>query len=508
MEKISVKGRTLVDGHGRERIFNGINLCDKGTYDKSIGRRNYIYDRDDSIIEEFKKAGMNLVRLGVTWDAVEPERGKYNEVYLESVKRTLDKLEKVGIYAYIDMHQDLYSGWGMDSSGDGAPLWACRPGAHTFRNPRLVWAEGYFFSGAVHTAFQNFFDNKYSLLDDYVNMWKFTAQKLDGHPALFGFDVLNEPFAGKYGGKIFFKLISSLISTTLTDKGLPKLEMIKQLLSKDEIIKILDFYNGDIFNKIVNKASYLVNKFDIEKYMPFLDKVSAGIREVSPDPIIFIENSYYSNLGIKFDGRPIRVDGRKIENQVFSPHAYDLMVDTPMYKYASSGRVKSIFDERKKEQESGLDMPVIVGEWGGFSEGTQWLDHIEFLLSLYDKNKWSNTYWSYFDGIFEKEIWDVLKRPYPIAVTGDIVLYKHNRDKNTFTLVYDQNREFDAPTEIFAHKPIESVEIDEIPIEYDKEEIDDNSSVIKLNTNIGRHKVKVNFKGEGFSYTKIKEEGK
>ena len=107
MEKIRTLGKTLVDEYGRERIFNGINVCDKGAYDENEKIRHYNYEWDDQMLADFKKQGINIIRLGITWDAVEPEQGKYNDDYLDAVRRMLDKCEQYGIYAYIDMHQDL-----------------------------------------------------------------------------------------------------------------------------------------------------------------------------------------------------------------------------------------------------------------------------------------------------------------------------------------------------------------------------------------------------------------
>ena len=221
MEKIFTENKSLVDSYGRERIFFGVNLCDKGQYSEKDNKRHYIYDWDDSIFENFKKRGFNVIRLGITWDAVEPEKGKYNEEYIESVRKTLDKCEKAGIYAYVDMHQDLYSGYG-DGPGDGAPAWATYTDKYKYKNPRLVWAESYFISKATHRAFDNFWDNNYGVQDDYIKMWKHIAEKLKDHPALLGFDVMNEPFMGKDGGKIFIKVIASLVKTTITDKRISK----------------------------------------------------------------------------------------------------------------------------------------------------------------------------------------------------------------------------------------------------------------------------------------------
>lgn len=496
MEKIRTEGRVLLDEYGRERIFNGINVCDKGRYDPETGKRNFEYDWTDGRIEKFVKNGMNIIRLGITWEAVEPEKGKYNEEYLDAIEKILDKCAEAGIYAYIDMHQDLYSGWG-NGPGDGAPAWACYTDGYKYTNPKLVWAESYFISKAVHRAFDNFWNDGFGVQTAYRNMWVHVAKKFDGHPALFGYDVMNEPFLGTDGGKTFFSLISSVAETTLKDKDISKVRLIQEALTKGRFIHVLDQFSGDVMKKIVCKAAPLVNKFDTHKYMPFLNATAKEIRKVSKDPILFIENSYYSNMGIKCEVRPITVDGERVENQIFAPHAYDLMVDTPAYKHANSDRVKMIFDQRKREQESNLDMPLIVGEWGGYSEGTEWLHHIEFLLKLFDSNKWSNTYWAYFDGLLESPLGEVLKRPYPRAVTGKIEEYKHDRSANTFTLTYTQDKKFKVPTEIFAHRPIKSVETDG---KYTIEKIDDEISVVKIKTAPGRHTVKIKFEGVGFSY--------
>lgn len=495
MEKIRTSGKKLVDEFGRERIFCGVNICDKGWYDERTKKRVYSYEWDDKVFENLKFLGFNIVRLGITWDAVEPSRGNYNEDYLDAIERILDKCNENGIYAYIDMHQDLYSGWG-NGPGDGAPAWACHTDGHKYHNPRLVWAESYFISKATHRAFDNFWDNKYGVQDDYKRMWMHVAKKFDGHPALFGFDVMNEPFMGTDGGKVFRKLVSSVVSTTITDKRLSKSKMIQKVL-KGEPVRVLDLYTAEIFSAITGKTASIVNKFDSGKYMDFLNSTAEDIRKVSKDSIIFIENSYYSNLGINFKGRPITVNGKRDENQLFAPHAYDLMVDTPMYKYANNSRVTDIFAKRKQEQDTTLDMPLLVGEWGGDSVGTEWLHHVECLLELFDSYKWSNTYWHYRSDMNESYVGTILKRPYPRAVTGDIDFYRHDRAKNTFTLEYTQNDDFDVPTEIYAHKPIDRIETD---CEYTVEKSDDGSAVVNVKSGKGKHSVKIYFEGKGFSY--------
>ncbi|MGN1169589.1 MAG: cellulase family glycosylhydrolase, partial [Acutalibacteraceae bacterium] len=158
MAGFKAQGMRIVDSHGRERIFNGINVCDKGHYDNETKKRTYSLEWTKGLAHKFKEHGFNLIRLGFTWDAVEPEPGKINEKYISFLKSVLDECEQEGIYVYLDMHQDLYSAAGIPV-GDGAPGWATKPGKYEFQKTKLVWAEGYFWGRAVHQAFDSFWDN-------------------------------------------------------------------------------------------------------------------------------------------------------------------------------------------------------------------------------------------------------------------------------------------------------------------------------------------------------------
>lgn len=498
MNKISVKGNTFTDEYGRERIFNGINVCDKGSFNGTD--RDYVYSWDDDRIKKFKELGFNVIRLGITWDAVEPQRGVFNDRYLDAIEKIMDCCAENGIFVYIDMHQDLYSGFG-GGPGDGAPAWACLTDKYKYKMPMFVWAEGYFWGRAVHRAFDNFWENK--PLDDgigvqehYRKMWSYIAARFADHPALFGFDLMNEPFIGRDGIKVLKQLVCSAVKTTLTDKRINKKKLLSELLKKDRRIHALDLYTESIFSDIVSRCDEYVNKFDRERYYPFLCNTTGAVRQITDNGIIMIENSYYSNTGIRCAVKPIELDGKREEKQAYSPHAYDLMVDTPMYKYANNGRVRAIFLQRRFEQEYNLKMPVIVGEWGGNSVGTQWLPHVEYLLGLFDEYKWSNTYWD-FSGIstFDTPLLKVLNRPHPVAVTGQIEKYEHNREQNCFTLSYEQTREYDAPTEIYTHKPILRVDCE---CEYDYTPLNDTAGILSLKSGIGHHDVTVVFEGDDF----------
>lgn len=493
MDKIYARGQKLYDHYGRERIFNGLDVCDKGAYNPETGKRVYGTQWKSGLAETFRKAGMNLVRLGLTWDAVEPKMGVYDEAFLQSIREILDECEAEGIYVYLDMHQDLYSGFG-DGPGDGAPAWATLTGKYAYTKPKFVWAEGYFWGKAVHRAFDNFWNNAQlrgkGIQDRYIDMWVHVVETLGDHPAVIGFDVMNEPFPGSVGGEVFKKLVANVVKTTITDKDIRKTKLLKSAFSKDGLPKVLEQYDGDVLRKITAAADEIIRQFDTQKYAPFLNKITKAIRQTGNGKIVIMENCYYSNLGIPYACPAPSVDGETDGNVLFAPHAYDFMVDTPQYKYASNERIRAIFDEHKRSQER-LQVPVIVGEWGGFTEGSEWFHHIKFLLRLFDDNKWSQTYWAYFDGFTESELFRaVLTRPHPIAVTGEIDAYCHDRAAGTFTLCYTQSGDYDAPTEVYLHKMPEAVDADG---EYSLRQLGDGAAVLCVKTGVGQHSICVRF---------------
>ena len=488
MDIIKVEGMRFVDEHGRERIFSGMNVVDKKDYDpKNPG---YGYSPDEFPFEEFRARGYDMIRLGFTWSAMEPKPGHYNEALISDLCKFLDKCEEYGIYAYLDCHQDVYSSY---CYGDGAPRWATITDKYVPRKQIAVWAEPYFYGNACFRAFDNFWANvKYNskgLQDYFADMWKHLTEAVKDKPALFGFDFLNEPFPGADGGKIFRRIILGLAKTTIIDGRIDKIELIKQGLGSEKI-RVLDQYTGEVLRKITSDCDDIVKRFDTERYSPFVSKMATAVREVTDRGAMFMGNNYYSNLGIPCCNTPVRVNGERESQQVYAPHAYDLMVDTPAYKYASNSRVGMIFDQHRRTQES-LNVPCLVGEWGSCAEGDGWYPHIRFLQDKFDSYKWSNTYWCYFDEILKQDFMKVLTRPRPKAVTGDIVSYKYDHEDGEFKLKYKQDKKYKVPTVIYVDRKPEEIKCDgkykviELPgnIGYD----------IEIKTDIGEHEIEIEF---------------
>ncbi|MDY3088106.1 MAG: cellulase family glycosylhydrolase [Oscillospiraceae bacterium] len=490
MDKLTVKGTRIVDSHGRERILTGLNVCDKGRYIEGQ-RRIYGEQWTKGLAAGMKAHGMDLVRLGITWDAIEPEPGEYNEEYLDFIGGILDECKDSGVYVFLDMHQDLFSGTEL-LCGDGAPKWATLTGKYKYQPTKIVWAEGYFWGKAVHGAFDSFWNNTKvngkGVQVWFEEMWTHVIEKFGDHPAVIGFDFFNEPFPGKSGGKVFREIIGRLVSTTVLDKTISKKKLIELATKSDDPARVLDLYTGKHLRKITSAGDDIIKTFDTKKYFPFINKMARATRKCGNEKFVFLENSYYSNLGIPYScPRPI-LSGRTDNNVIFSPHAYDFMVDTPSYKYASNDRVGSIFAEHRRSQQR-LGVPVIVGEWGGFTEGDEWFPHIEFLLDLFDSYKWSNTYWCYFGGFTDTEVYKkVLTRPHPVAVTGEIESYGYDRENKEFHLSFVQLEETKAKTEIFVPSVPKYAELDgeEIAIK--------RKGIFRISTAPGEHKIKIIFK--------------
>lgn len=450
MDKIITKEMRFVDEKGRIRLFNGFNIDDK-----ILSSPEFRYNLDEEFFKKFRAYGLDIIRLAVTWQNLEPEMGKYNEKYLQSLDRIFALAEKYKVYILLDMHQDLYSSFDGKSVGDGAPSWAAITDGYKPRMPKFVWAEGYFFGKSVHRAFDHFWANTpvegKGIQDRFASLWQMLADRYGESEALFGFDLLNEPFPGTDSKKMFAALIGGAVKTVLFGKEVNRCSMIKAFVRRDTPA-LLDSLTGSAFKKIVSGVNKYAEQFDLNKYSPFLNKTATAIRERTDNGIIMMEQNYLCNVGVKQSAPPITVNGKREEKQCFGPHSYDIAVDTPLYKYANADRVKTFFNEMHNTQKR-LGVPVIVGEWGGCSDNkdTSWFPHAFELLDFFDEKQWSQVYWDYHGDDLDAPVMNMLCRTHPVAVAGELISYGFDRKSETFTLKYISDGKNE--TLIYVHKP-------------------------------------------------------
>lgn len=439
MDRISILGKSFIDEYQRQRIFNGVNIVYKQAGKNSDGKILYNANITEEEVKQLKDRGVNVIRAGLTWAGTEPERGKYNVEYLNGFRNTLKLYEKYGIYALVDFHQDLYCSYGI-VSGDGAPRWACT-GDFKSRKPLLLWDEGYFFDNAVAASFDSFWNNCNGIQDSFLKMLTFTSDYLKNCNNIIGYDVFNEPYPGKDGQKAFWAMLNGGLNTLAFSNRINRKQLLKDILNSDfqGILKITE--DKKVYHSVIDRANLYIKKFDEEKYYPFIEKAHKAIQLSDNNTLIFFENCYYSNTGI-----PCSFPEAK--DLVFSPHGYDLTVDTPLTNTASPERVDIIFDSHKQTQDR-LSCPVLVGEWGGMVSGSDSYPALEHILDIFDRNMWSQTYWHYFSGITEGKLGDTLFKTYPQAVSGRIRYYKTDRHEHSFTLSYNGSEDIKAPTVIY-----------------------------------------------------------
>ena len=347
MEKLYLKDMSFVTKSGKQVILHGVNVLCRGR------ETGHIYPEIEKSFPYFRRMGFNLLRYGIFWDAVEPQPGRIDFDYLSKVKHIVRLAKDSGIYIILDMHQDLYSGFDGVGGGDGAPAWACLTDGKQPRDYRFVWAEAYFFGSWVHNCFDHFWNNDpvdgRGLQDRYADLWQMLARRYGESKALFGFDFLNEPAPGAYTKTLLARLIGSAALQFACSRKIKRRILLPALL-KGDMKTVLENLPGAFIEDITRKLAKAEAQFDRGFYQPFLNKMAAAVRAVTPHGILMLEQPYLCNTGVRLSLQPITVNGKREENQCFGPHAYDFTVDTPLYQYANADRVKTFFNEMRRTQ--------------------------------------------------------------------------------------------------------------------------------------------------------------
>jgi len=159
------------------------------------------------------RLGFDVVRLGITWEGLEPGHGGPDDLavctpgrpgdpriydaavlrrYLRRVPRVVGQLARHHAYTLLDVHQDLVS---SVFGGEGAPPWAVCTDGIAFARPRGRWSRGYA-TDAVDAAAAHFWANDVvsDLQGQFDRVWAAVARSFAHDPWVVGFDPYNEPF--------------------------------------------------------------------------------------------------------------------------------------------------------------------------------------------------------------------------------------------------------------------------------------------------------------------------
>ena len=179
-----VCGGHLRDADGRAVILRGMNVGKKEPpYFDFHGEGDFARMRSEW--------GMNAMRFYMTWAAVEPTQGVYDDAFLDGVRTRLDWAAASGIDVILDLHQDVYGeGFGFD----GAPRWTCAEQRYTDFMPSSPWPLNYL-DPNVKACFDELWNDP-AKGEAHAAVWRHIAERLGDHPAVIGFDVINEPHWG------------------------------------------------------------------------------------------------------------------------------------------------------------------------------------------------------------------------------------------------------------------------------------------------------------------------
>lgn len=394
MEKqLTVNNGVLVGANGEPVLLRGVNVVNK---DPGAGHLFALQAADWDVLERMQT---QWVRLGIFWDALEPQPGVYDDVYLEKVAVQAEAFAQHGILVVLDMHQDLYG----QQFADGAPDWATLTRGKPHKALPGMWSSAYLMSPAVQTAIDNFWSNApasdgVGLQVHLAGAWQRVAARFARVPYVVGYDLYNEPIPGSGAKAMLDALMEGVMQVLSCRAGrrIGKLEAMLTYAKPHKLEALLLSASIDEYDAILARGKALSQVFDRAVLQPFFEMLRQVIRREDPRTLLFFCNGYFSNLGIPTALEALGGDTPD-PYQVYAPHGYDLVVDTDMKGY-SQKRVDLIFS-RHAQAARRMGVPMAAGEWGGFSQGdVQAPEKIQATRRLFASLGASDMLWQYIPG--------------------------------------------------------------------------------------------------------------
>ncbi|KAI8869424.1 putative secreted endoglycosylceramidase [Ramicandelaber brevisporus] len=381
----------MTDPQGRTLVLHGFNTASsaKGSPDGMPWVTKADVDKESSAL------GFNFVRYLIHWSHIEPQKGVYNETYLDQVAERIGWYKANGAYVMLDFHQDVY---GPYFGSNGAPSWATFTDGLPWKNVE-PWSLTYLQPG-VSRAWDNFWgtaSDKGWLQDSYANMVKHVVQRFKDESAVIMIDIMNEP----YGGALLWPV------------------------------------------------------FEPAKLKPFYEKVISAVRSVTDRITVGYEPQAFGvNQGIASTlGTPAG------NNLAYLPHIYPVLLETGstytgFAKWVIGNTISQWKYWRNKESSS---VPIIIGEFGLNWHGSGNLDYVNDILDVADQLSGGFTYWSNDGGSWGPRNDDgsfnnlalTLARPYARVIAGKSASWSYNRSGRVLTVSWTADAKISGPTEVF-----------------------------------------------------------
>jgi endoglycosylceramidase len=389
--------REMHDAYGRTLILHGLNTG--GDAKNNDTHQPWISEAD--VQREHSQFGFNCVRYLIFWGAIEPAKDKYNEAYLQEVKKRVEWYTDRHMYVILDMHQDVF-GYGV--GGNGAPVWAsAHPLVQNLIPDKWPWWMQNMEPKVIRSYVQFFKYKKHKdRQDHYLLCWQKVAKLFQNNPYVLGYDLMNEPHGGK-------------------------------------IIKTL------------------AGGFERRQLSKFYGRLIPAIRAVDTTRYIFFEpRSFGVNFGMKAHLPKVTDSKPGAGKLVYAPHCYPKFVDiggdyTPKYREELSKWYRA----REKEQAM-HQTPMFLGEFGLSPSKLGFDGFLRDLNRQADSIHMSWVYWSNGLGSWsplreDKSpspiLWSLL-RVYPQATAGRLQTYSYDQNSRVFQMNYTSDPKITQPTEI------------------------------------------------------------
>ncbi|BDV30625.1 glycoside hydrolase family 5 protein [Microbacterium terricola] len=329
----------IADGEGNEVLLRGVNVNQLVDFYRPRPEVDDTTPLTEDDVAGIAAQGFNVVRLNISWSALEPTRGTLSDAYLKQIDEAVELADAHGLYVVLDMHQDSWWNEGTPADAecragtdpmwgyDGAPAWATK----TDGAPRCQF-QGRDISPASDRAFQNFYFDADGVQTALISTWAALAAEFRDEPAVAGFDLMNEPGFGE----------TAPVTT-----------------------------------------SFLLGRF--------YDRAIQAIRDAGAPQIVFVEPSIlWSGLG--FDsGPPPRFTSDR--NIVFSPHLYaeSITMDRAL------GLPPIVSMERQftlaQRAADAYGAPLWSGEYGYWGEDADRVEKLTRYADLEDQHRLGSAYW-------------------------------------------------------------------------------------------------------------------
>ena len=493
-------GSWFSDDQGRYLLFRGVNFASRSKLPPYLPiaplevKNMSQLDLKNEInlvkpeLDLLKSLGFNVVRLLVSWKAIEPrpnpnldELLPEGKQYLTFMKEIIDELHARNLYVILDFHQDIaHEVYG----GDGFPDWALaidkdnrRPVAELSDPKDKKWQVKYVINKSLKQTFKSFWLNDLTNIEERdvknfpvrTHLEKTIGQTTkffrslnngQGHPAILGIEPFNEPHPA----------------------GLPKQQFEEEMLL--EFYRNVDLeirnFDPDLFIFMEPRVDWTLSSSDekdgYDKFVfggggsaPFSAKRAFNMGLVRN---LLVDGKINSKQLHTYLPENLHSISTFVRSGVLSFHFYDTMaiassfLKVPESMYTYKREWPFLFSQLvNSATERGL-IPFLT-EFGALQEAEQAREYLNLQFEQIESHLLNSTYWNYDlyhtqDG---KDNWnlenysllgpnrthrdlDVVARPYPMRSSAEPVLLFFDVKSKYVTIIL-KGKVVEAPTIIY-----------------------------------------------------------